>query len=537
MNPLLSAVTRYFRRSQLDRGRSRKSPRKPRRQRLCLEILEDRTVPSAISVADTSAIEGDTGVKFLDRFIAAGSGGLSRPRSLIFGPSADNDGVRDIYVADRVVNGVLRYDGATGAYIDTFIAAGSGGLNQPGDLVFGPDRNLYVSSQAGNQVLRYDRWGKFLGIVATGLSTPVGITFGPDRSLYIANSSTNEVLRVKNSVLSTFVSAGSGGLHRPYDVKFGPDGNLYVQSASGVLRYNGQTGAFINTFAGTVLGQGVGLWEQFGTDGYLYTTARTATTGGDVSLNRFNAFTGAYVDTLSIGRDSWNFMLDSHNVIYYSGNGGANYIERYGYSALAAFSVTLDAASTSSVTVHYATADETAHAGKDYIAASGTVTFASGQTHQTILVLTLDDRLPEPTQTFSINLSNPVGGVVTRSQAIGTIIEDADSSVVDSGARVLSNSTLSSGETAPPVRDASGTVYFSNTDGAQLRSESPGRQSSLAQLDGSSQTVSLLTSPSLQPTPVVGPVTPVGLLADDLAVVPDGLATEAQRHPDFRFGI
>jgi streptogramin lyase len=359
MNPLLSAVTRYIRRSHRDRGRIRTSRRKARRSRLCLEALESRDVPSALSVADTSAVEGAGLPKFFDRFVPAGSGGLSRPRSLIFGPSADNDGVQDLYIADRNLNAILRYDGATGAFIDTFVAAGSGGLNQPGDLVFGSDGNLYVSSEAGNQVLSYSPSGAFLNVVATGLSTPVGITFGSDGSLYIANSGTNEVLRVNNSVLSTFVSAGSGGLQRPYDVKIGPDGNLYVQSANGVLRYNGQNGAFIDTFAGTVLGQGDGEWEQFGTDGYLYTTARTTPSTLNTSLNRFNATTGAYVDTLSIGRDSWNFMVDPNNIIYYSGNGGANYIERFGHSSVAPFSVTLDAASTSTITVNYSTADGT----------------------------------------------------------------------------------------------------------------------------------------------------------------------------------
>jgi hypothetical protein len=58
MNPLLSVMTRYFRRSNRDRGRIRMSRRKARRARPCLEPLESRDVPSAISVADTSAVEG-----------------------------------------------------------------------------------------------------------------------------------------------------------------------------------------------------------------------------------------------------------------------------------------------------------------------------------------------------------------------------------------------------------------------------------------------------------------------------------------------
>ena len=33
----------------------------------------------------------------------------------------------------------MRYDGTTGAFIDAFVTAGSGGLGEPTFLVFGPD--------------------------------------------------------------------------------------------------------------------------------------------------------------------------------------------------------------------------------------------------------------------------------------------------------------------------------------------------------------------------------------------------------------
>ena len=50
------------------------------------------------------------------------------------------------------------------------------------------------------------------------------------------------------------------------------------------------------------------------------------------------------------------------------------------------FTVTLSAAATSTVTVNYATANGTATAGSDYVAASGTLTFTAGQTSKTIPV-------------------------------------------------------------------------------------------------------------------------------------------------------
>src|SRR5262249_56178530 len=81
-------------------------------------------------------------------------------------------------------NTVKRYNGATGAFIDTF--ASGGGLRFPGGITFGPDGNLYVTSGFSNSVLRYDgKTGAFLDAFATGggLSVPTGLVFGPDGNL------------------------------------------------------------------------------------------------------------------------------------------------------------------------------------------------------------------------------------------------------------------------------------------------------------------------------------------------------------------
>jgi hypothetical protein len=88
------------------------------------------------------------------------------------------------------------------------------------------------------------------------------------------------------------------------------------------------------------------------------------------------------------------------------------------------FTVSLSAPSTSSVTVQYATADVTATAGSDYVATSGTLTFAPGVTQQTISVTVNGDTLVEPDETFDVNLSAPVNATLAASQGIGTILND-----------------------------------------------------------------------------------------------------------------
>lgn len=97
--------------------------------------------------------DGSTGA-FLNAFVAAGSGGLSRPEFMIFGSgNTIPGGGRVLYVTSALSNQVLRYNGLTGAFIDAFVTAGSGGLISPEGLAFGPDGNLYVASGLSNEVL------------------------------------------------------------------------------------------------------------------------------------------------------------------------------------------------------------------------------------------------------------------------------------------------------------------------------------------------------------------------------------------------
>ena len=43
-------------------------------------------------------------------------------------------------------NSILRYDESTGAFVDTLVPKGSGGLDNSVGMVLGPDQNLYVSN-------------------------------------------------------------------------------------------------------------------------------------------------------------------------------------------------------------------------------------------------------------------------------------------------------------------------------------------------------------------------------------------------------
>lgn len=59
--------------------------------------------------------------------------------------------------------------------------------------------------------------------------------------------------------------------------------------------------------------------------------------------------------------------------------------------------------------VDYESANVTASDRSDYLATIGTLQFAAGETSKTITVFIVDDSFAEPAETFTVNLSNPVG--------------------------------------------------------------------------------------------------------------------------------
>jgi hypothetical protein len=494
-------------------------------------ILND---DASIAAANDSATEGGTAIRPLGAFVPANFGGLGDAYALIYGPDGN------VYVSTLDHSAVYRYDvagnplpapGQSGA---VFVAPGSGGLSGARDIAFGPDGFLYVASEGTGSVLRYDPGtglpaGTFIAPGSGGLEAARGLLFR-NGYLYVTSAGTmtgpgeNAVLRYDATTGASagvseqpgdavFIASGSGGLAYPNRIVFGPDGRAYVASVSSasnaVLRYDGTTGNFVDTFVAAGSGGLNGpIGMVFRNDGYFYVVGYRSE-----SVLRYQASTGAFVGAVVPSRSGGGSSAPIDLLFDASGNllvtsRQANQILRYGATSQFAFTVSLASATAVTTTVSYATADGTAIStgtNPNYTAVSGTLNFPPGLTSQTIVVQTLDDGLADPSRYFTVTLSNPVGGVITTGQAVGTILDDTKFYVVDGGSNAqtyqyaptgaaLGNDPL--GDTAPRgvattaagttewVVDANKTVYVYSTGGTLLGSWSAGGLSSTAALTG-----------------------------------------------------
>jgi hypothetical protein len=88
------------------------------------------------------------------------------------------------------------------------------------------------------------------------------------------------------------------------------------------------------------------------------------------------------------------------------------------------FAIELGQAAATPIVVGYATEDDTATAGVDYVAATGTVTFAPGEVSKVVSVAVVGDLLVELDETFFLNLTAAPGGTLGDFVGDGTIVDD-----------------------------------------------------------------------------------------------------------------
>ncbi|HEU5100503.1 MAG TPA: hypothetical protein VFU22_15850, partial [Roseiflexaceae bacterium] len=226
---------------------------------------ENLYVSDGLHVQRYSPLTGD----LLGTFIDLAEAGFAVAYNLAFGPDGN------LYVAGQPKDSVFttkvaRFQGMTGIFIDNFIPQLVGLQPLAGDIHFGPNGDLYVLCIEGigtrTYLQRYDgSSGAFVDTIIPINSQwllPSSFTFGADDNIYaIADSA--RVLRFDGKTggfLDTFIPADESHLRSAIDLTFGPNGNLYFvrQDTDQVLQYHGTTGAFINIFIEPELDHAIG---------------------------------------------------------------------------------------------------------------------------------------------------------------------------------------------------------------------------------------------------------------------------------------
>ena len=161
--------------------------------------------------SDTVLIYNGTTGAFL-RVFAQSPGFLPRGIAFLRG---------DVFIASEGRNQIVRYS-ATGDSRGIFAVDQE--LQGPREIVFGPDGNLYVSSSTNSKVLRFNgATGAFLNVFATaGLNFPRGLVFGPDGSLFVVSANTGNVLRYASGGAPAGVFTQGGVLTFPTSIAFTP---------------------------------------------------------------------------------------------------------------------------------------------------------------------------------------------------------------------------------------------------------------------------------------------------------------------------
>jgi hypothetical protein len=172
-------------------------------------------------------------------------------------------------------------------------------------------------------------------------------------------------------------------------------------------------------------------WDQTygGSSGdYLFALQQTSDRGYILGGYSNSGVSSDKTDTSRGGADYWIIKLADtthydhpkpticiNDVSITEGNSGQTQLK---------FTVSLNETSDQVVKVCYGTRNGSATAPEDYVATSGTLTFAPGTRSQTVTVLVNGDKQCEGDETFTVQLSDAVNATIKEGIGTGTILND-----------------------------------------------------------------------------------------------------------------
>lgn len=230
-----------------------------------------------------------------------------------------------LFVSGYFSNNVAIYDACSGTFLRQLETAGR--IHGAQAVRVNPaDDLIYVVSELDDQIQRYrhDAGYAFVDVFAQFDANfdPTGIAFGPGGEVYAASYGTSRVVEldpVTGAIIGTVLPSDSGLLGADNGTMISADGKLYVPGydSSTVARVDLSTSVVDATF---VPSGRAGLFETRG----IADEGATILVGGEGSgaIYRFDATTGAYIDTLVTGlnRPTGMTIDDDGTLLVLSGN-------------------------------------------------------------------------------------------------------------------------------------------------------------------------------------------------------------------------
>jgi autotransporter-associated beta strand protein len=398
---------------------------------LPLLIGGDQTFNSA-NIGSTLTLNGQ--INLNSNLLTVAGAGNTRFVSTVSG----SGGITKNGSGTLTLSGNNTYSGTTSMVAGSLIVTGSQ-----------PNSNVALT---GGTVGGTGRVGAILatgGVVKPGTSSAPGIFSSGDVTL---NPTTSLVIDLNGTIAGTEYRQLSvnGNVNLGGTVL---DASANFQSTVGdtfTIINNDGNDAVVGTFAGLPEGASLTL------GGLAFTISYQGGTGNDVVLTRVTS-PAPPPPTISI---------DDVSVV--EGNSG---------STDAIFTLTLSAPSDQTVTVDYATADETATSPDDYASTSGTLAFNPGETTKTITVQVSGETLNEFDETFIVNLRKSTNSGLVDSEGRATIMNDDAEPTISIDDASITEGNSGTLDVALPVTlsAASGktvTVNFATADGTAT--EHPG---------------------------------------------------------------
>jgi streptogramin lyase len=253
---------------------------------------------SSGSGASSAIKRFDANGTFLGNFVAPGTTPLDWPQDIVFVNNRT-----EMLVSGLNNNAIFRFDGLTGALIDTFATNVSG----PTRMKIGPDNYLYVLEwSGGNRVMRYDTTGIFIDTFTNqGVPASIGLDWDLSGNLYVSSYGGNSITRFDaNGDFDAVVQSGPSLLEGPTNIWFLDNGEMIA------LAWNGNR----------AVKYGIGFTNETEfissiskPEGYVYLPngdLLIGSGGGASSIRRFDAAGN------SLGSFASGFGLSNPNALY-----------------------------------------------------------------------------------------------------------------------------------------------------------------------------------------------------------------------------